>query len=41
MVLTGVQPPLAQRIASLGEDLGDILTLGTLESGIAYALRAP
>jgi PAS domain S-box-containing protein len=41
MVLTGVQPPMAQRIASLGEDLGDILTLGTLESGIAYALRAP
>lgn len=39
MVLTGVQPEMAQLTASLGEDLGDILTLGTLESGIAYALR--
>lgn len=40
VVLTGVQPQMAQLIASLSEGLGGIVPLGTLESGIAYAMRA-
>lgn len=40
VVLTGVQPDMARLIASLSEGLGNIVPLGTLESGIAHAMRA-
>lgn len=38
-VLTGVRPSVAQTLVTLGADLGDIVTCGTLENGIAYAMR--
>jgi len=38
-VITGIRPDLAQTLTTLGVDLGDIVTRGTLKSGIAYALR--
>ena len=38
-VITGIRPDLAQTLTSMGVDLGDIVTRGTLKSGIAYALR--
>lgn len=37
-VLTGIQPVIAQTLVSLGVDLTGIITCGTLQSGIAYAL---
>ncbi|WP_437934804.1 PAS domain-containing protein [Sorangium sp. So ce341] len=39
VVLTGVGPDVAQTLVTLGVDLSGITTLGTLQSGIAYALR--
>ncbi|WP_437488009.1 PAS domain-containing protein [Sorangium sp. So ce1014] len=39
VVLTGVRPEVAQTLVTLGVDLSGITTLGTLQSGIAYALR--
>jgi PAS domain S-box-containing protein len=36
-ILTGIRPEVAQTLATLGVDLRSILTLGTLQSGIAYA----
>jgi PAS domain S-box-containing protein len=39
VVLTGLRPEVAQTLVSLGVDLSDIVTRGTLQSGIAYALR--
>jgi PAS domain S-box-containing protein len=36
-VLTGVRPEIAQTLVSLGLGFDDIVTRGTLESGIAYA----
>jgi rsbT co-antagonist protein RsbR len=40
VVLTGVQPSLAQLLAGLGDGLSGIVVRGTLESGIAYAMAA-
>ena len=37
-MLTGVRPELAQMLAMSGIDLASIVTRGTLQSGIAYAL---
>jgi anti-anti-sigma regulatory factor len=36
-VLTGIRPEVAQTLVGLGADLSSIVTLGTLEAGIAYA----
>jgi anti-anti-sigma factor len=36
-VLTGVRPEVAQTLVGLGVDLSGIVTLGTLQDGIAYA----
>ncbi|KYF59899.1 anti-anti-sigma factor [Sorangium cellulosum] len=40
VVLTGIKPQIAQTLTMTGADLSGIVTKGTLESGIAYALRA-
>jgi anti-anti-sigma factor len=39
VVLTGLRPEVAQTLVSLGVDLSNIVTRGTLQSGIAYGLR--
>lgn len=39
VVLTGIQPRIAQTLVQLGIDLSSIVTRGTLQSGIAYALN--
>jgi rsbT co-antagonist protein RsbR len=39
VIMTGVQPTIAQVLASLGVDLSGIVIMGTLESGIARALK--
>lgn len=39
VALTGTRPEVAQTLVELGVDLGGIVTLSTLERGIAYALR--
>ncbi|CAN99080.1 anti-anti sigma factor protein [Sorangium cellulosum So ce56] len=39
VVLTGVRSEVAQTLVNLGVDLSGITTLGTLQSGIAHALR--
>lgn len=39
VVLTGLRPEVAQTLVSLGVDLSDIVTRGTLQSGIAYGLK--
>lgn len=39
VVLTGVRPEVAQALVGLGVDLGALVTRGTLESGIAWALQ--
>ncbi|WP_437296673.1 PAS domain-containing protein [Sorangium sp. So ce426] len=41
VVLTGVRSEVAQTLVTLGVDLSGITTLGTLQSGIAHALRNP
>ncbi|NJP05450.1 MAG: PAS domain S-box protein [Chloroflexaceae bacterium] len=38
VVLTGIQPHLAQTLVHLGVDLSDIVTRSTLQAGIAYAM---
>lgn len=38
VLLTGIQPCIAQTLVQLGVDLGDIITRSTLQAGIAYAL---
>jgi predicted ATPase/GAF domain-containing protein/tRNA A-37 threonylcarbamoyl transferase component Bud32 len=38
-VLTGVRPEVAQAMVAFGDRIDSLVTLGTLESGIAYALR--
>lgn len=38
VVLTGIRPEVAQTLVGLGIDLGGIVTRGTLQSGIAFAL---
>ncbi|XXT14452.1 PAS domain-containing protein [Sorangium sp. So ce429] len=40
VVLTGIRPSVAQALVELGADLGGIVTQGTLEQGVAYALSA-
>jgi rsbT co-antagonist protein RsbR len=39
VVLTGIQPQIAQTLVHLGADLGNIITRSTLQSGIIYALH--
>lgn len=39
VVLTGIRPGVAQALVQLGTDLGRIVTLGSLQAGIAYAMR--
>ncbi len=39
VVITGIQPAIAQTLVHLGEDLGDLETYSTLQAGIARALR--
>ncbi|WP_437977411.1 response regulator [Sorangium sp. So ce295] len=38
-VITGIRAELAQTLIDLGVDLGAVVTKGTLQSGIGYALR--
>jgi anti-anti-sigma regulatory factor len=39
VVLTGIRPEVAQTLVGLGIDLSGIVTRGSLQSGIAYALE--
>jgi rsbT co-antagonist protein RsbR len=39
VVLTGIQPQIAQTLVHLGADLSDIITRSNLQKGIAYALN--
>ncbi|NJO07738.1 MAG: STAS domain-containing protein [Chloroflexaceae bacterium] len=39
VILTGIQPQIAQTLVSLGINLDDIVTYGTLQAGIRQALR--
>jgi rsbT co-antagonist protein RsbR len=39
VVLTGISPAAALVLIRFGVDLSDVMTLGTLQAGIAYALR--
>ncbi|WP_438027293.1 STAS domain-containing protein [Sorangium sp. So ce233] len=39
MVLTGIRPEVAQVLVGLGVDLRGIVTLGSLQSGIAFAIQ--
>ncbi|MBX0326121.1 STAS domain-containing protein [Oscillochloris sp. ZM17-4] len=39
VILTGIRPEVAQTLVGLGADLSSIITRGTLQSGIALALR--
>jgi anti-anti-sigma regulatory factor len=39
VMLTGIQPQIAQTLVHLGVDLSSIVTRGSLQSGIAEALR--
>ena len=38
-MMTGVRPDMAQTFVDMGIELGGITTMGTLQSGIAHALR--
>lgn len=39
VMLTGIRPDVAETIVGLGADLSGILTRGTLQEGIAYAIK--
>ena len=39
VVITGIQPAVAQALVGLGVDLGALVTRGTLESGISWAMN--
>lgn len=39
VMLTGIQPAMAQTMVQLGIDLSGIITQGTLQQGVAYALQ--
>src|SRR6266508_3859526 len=39
VVLTGIRPEVAQTLVGLGADLSGLITRGTLQDGIAYALK--
>ncbi|HEY0138356.1 MAG TPA: PAS domain S-box protein [Nannocystis sp.] len=38
VILTGIRPEVAQTLVHIGAELGNIITRGTLQSGIKYAL---
>lgn len=38
-VLTGIRPFVAQTLVTIGADLSTVMTCGTLQAGIAYAMR--
>lgn len=38
LVVTGISPTIAQSLVALGLDLGDLVTRGTLQDGVAFAL---
>jgi anti-anti-sigma factor len=40
VVLTGIRPEVAQTLVGLGADMREIVSRGTLQSGIAYAMGA-
>jgi PAS domain S-box-containing protein len=40
VVLTGIRPEVAQTLVGIGVNLGSMVTRGTLQDGISYALRA-
>ncbi|NJP05374.1 MAG: PAS domain S-box protein [Chloroflexaceae bacterium] len=40
VILTGIQPQIAQTLVQLGVDLQGLVTRSTLQSGISYALQA-
>jgi len=39
VVVTGIRPDVAHTLVNLGTGLGDLVTRGTLQSGIAHAMR--
>jgi rsbT co-antagonist protein RsbR len=39
VILTGIRPEVAQALLAIGADMAGVLTLGTLEAGISYAMR--
>jgi rsbT co-antagonist protein RsbR len=39
IVLTGIRPEVAQTLVGLGVELRGLITRGTLQDGIAYALQ--
>lgn len=39
VVITGMRPEMARALVELGTDLRGLVTLGTLQSGVKYALR--
>jgi rsbT co-antagonist protein RsbR len=39
VIITGIRPEMAQTLTGLGVNLGQIVTLNTLQSGIQYALQ--
>jgi rsbT co-antagonist protein RsbR len=39
VVVTGIRPEVAQTLVDLGVDLRDLVTLGTLQAGVAHALE--
>lgn len=39
IILTGIQPQIAQTLVHLGVDMKDLITRSTLQAGIAYALN--
>jgi rsbT co-antagonist protein RsbR len=39
LVLTGIRPEVAQTLVGIGADLGGVITRGTLQSGIAWAIQ--
>jgi rsbT co-antagonist protein RsbR len=39
VIITGIRPEVAQTLVTLGADMSTIVTRGTLQSGIAYALK--
>jgi len=41
MLITGVRPEVALMLVDIGADLTGIVTLSTLQAGIAYALKLP
>ena len=39
VILTGIRPEVAQTLVGLGASLGDLMTLSSLQAGIAFATR--